>query len=74
MNYRLKLFDVLNQGEISAVKKFTAVPNASIDNLTVGELRELRGFLTTGNSSITGKDAIDALNILIDRFKAQYHV
>ena len=69
MNYRIRLFDILNREEVTAVKRFTSVPNSSIDNLTVGELRELRNFLAVGQSNRTGRDAIDALAILIDRVK-----
>lgn len=74
MNYRIKLYDILHRAEIDAVKKFTAVPNAAVDNLTVGELRELRAFLSHSNASVTGNDALDALAIIVKRFNDQSHV
>lgn len=72
MNYRIKLGDILNNDEITAVKKNTEIrAGSSLDNVTVGELRDLSDYLPDTNPPETlvskHRPALRALAILIAR-------
>ena len=73
MNYRTKLSEVLHEDENRAVKKLTEIRiGSSIDNLTVGELRQLSDYMGVYSSPVIHPEmmrtpVIRAMTILIER-------
>lgn len=73
MNYRTKLSDILHADENRAVKQHTEIRiGSSIDNLTVGELRQLSDYMGVYSSpqvhpELMRSPVIRAITILIER-------
>lgn len=74
MNYRVKLNAILNNDEMQAIKKNSEIRlGSSIDNLTVGELRDLSDYLPDRVPTETNipkhYPALRSLAIVINRAK-----